>query len=167
MYNRKAAVLYAKEYALKPNPKYRYFSLEHTGGDCTNFVSQCLLAGGAPLIYNREHSWWYNSKNTANVMDDSWSLSWAIAHSFYWFLKVNEEKNLKGAKGREVKDVNLLELGDLVFFQNTKGTIYHSSIITDFLGNVPLISQHTFEALNIPYHKNWIAHKIHLLKISI
>ena len=60
-YNRDKAVAYAKKHWNSPNHKcsskyndcspYSYFGGEHCGysshgGDCANFVSQCLLAGG-------------------------------------------------------------------------------------------------------------------------
>ena len=46
-YNRKAAVKYAKQWCNSFNPKYHNYNPE--GGDCANFVSQCLIAGGMDL----------------------------------------------------------------------------------------------------------------------
>ena len=43
-YNPQAAIAYAKEWAYRRNPQYHDYSYE--GGDCANFVSQCLIAGG-------------------------------------------------------------------------------------------------------------------------
>jgi hypothetical protein len=43
-YDPRKAISYAKEWAHKRNPKYHDYSNE--GGDCANFVSQCLIAGG-------------------------------------------------------------------------------------------------------------------------
>ena len=42
-YDRNKAKAYALKYALKPNPNYPFYSGD---GDCTNFTSQCLKAGG-------------------------------------------------------------------------------------------------------------------------
>lgn len=163
-YSRPDAVEYAKKYALSPNPKYKYFPLiDDNGGDCANFLSQCLKAGGAPMTYQGEHQWWYNAKPN----DATWSIPWAVAHSLYWTLKINEESNFTGPKGKEVFDIGEMELGDLLFFSNNENKIFHSAIITGFFGNEPLISQHSFEALNIPYFKSWNAFRIHLLKISV
>lgn len=161
-YSRIDAVNYAIKYALKPNPNYRYFSLENTGGDCSNFLSQCLHAGGAPTNSN----WWYKHNNSNNNYD-SWSLTWTVAHSLYWYLKKNEASNLSGIKGLEVNNTNILELGDLLFFEDTDGRIFHSAIITYDSHNEILISQHSDEALNIPYYKSWPAKKIHFLKITL
>ena len=42
-YDRRRAVEYALRWALSRNPEY--YDFEDIGGDCTNFVSQCLFAG--------------------------------------------------------------------------------------------------------------------------
>lgn len=55
MYDREAAVRYANEWWNGRNPAFPVFDV-----DCTNFISQCLLAGGAPMhgYPNRERGWW-------------------------------------------------------------------------------------------------------------
>ena len=47
-YDRSAAVRYAKKYCNSFNPKYKNYN--PLGGDCANFVSQCLIAGGMNLV---------------------------------------------------------------------------------------------------------------------
>ncbi|AWI06515.1 amidase domain-containing protein [Clostridium drakei] len=159
-YSKSDSVKYALKYALNPNKKYRYFPLiENNSGDCSNFVSQCLYAGGAPMIFNSKNPWWYNNINQ--------SLSWTLAHSLYWYLKINTELNLPGCKGVETTDINSLKLGDLIFYENSKKIIFHSAIITGFSQNKPLISQHSREALNISYLKTWKSPKYHFLKIHL
>lgn len=167
-YLRSNAVAYAKTFALKPNPAYRYFPLiGDSSGDCANFLSQCLYAGGAPMTYDPKHSWWYNNKNTSNVMDDTWSIPWAVANSLYYYLKINQSINYFGAKGVEVFNKKELELGDFIFFEGSSGAIFHSAIITSFSRGEPLISQHSYEALNIPYTSSWPAKRHHFIKITI
>ena len=169
-YNREKAVNYAIQYALKPNPAYRYFPLiNDSSGDCANFISQCLKAGGAPMSRNGENTWWYDNHGTLNEKDDTWSVSWAVAHSLYWYLKIN--KSTWGLKGFEVTDLDKLELGDVIFYENYNNIIFHSAIITSFI-NVngiiePLISQHSYEGLNINYRKSYPHKGVHFLKISI
>ena len=58
-YDRAAAVAYARNWAFSRNPRYTDFS--NMGGDCTNFVSQCLLAGGMPMNFDYPSGWFYNS----------------------------------------------------------------------------------------------------------
>ncbi|WP_291634223.1 amidase domain-containing protein [Clostridium sp.] len=168
-YSRINAVNYATTYALHPNPSFRYFPLinNETSGDCANFISQCLLAGGAPMTFNGSHPWWYNKNNTLSTKDDTWSVSWAVAHSLYWTLKVNQQSNAPGIKGLEVQHVSMLELGDLIFFEGSNGNIFHSMIVTAFSYPHTLVSHHSFEALNIYYKNSWPAKRAHYLKISI
>lgn len=168
-YSRMNAVKYARAYALHPNPGFRYFPLinNDTSGDCTNFISQCLLAGGAPMDFNSSHAWWYNKANTASTKDDTWSISWTVAHSFYWLLKTNEQSKASGIKGLEVHDIKSLELGDLILYENDKGIIFHTAIITAFRNSQPLVSHHSFEALDLFYKSSWKANRIHFIKISI
>ena len=46
-YSAKKAVAYVNKYCDKRNKEYHDYSNE--GGDCANFVSQCLIAGGLSL----------------------------------------------------------------------------------------------------------------------
>lgn len=167
-YSRINAVNYAITYALSPNPAYRYFPLiGDSSGDCSNFLSQCLTAGGASMVFNSSHPWWYKHNNQFTTKDDTWSVSWTVAHSLYWTLKVNEERKLPGPKGLEVNGINKLEIGDLIFYEDNNGKIFHSAIITSIINGYPLISQHSYEALNIPYEKTWEARKMHFIKITV
>ena len=160
-YDRQSAVKYAIQYALVPNKKYKYFGVsQRIGGDCTNFVSQCLKAGGIPFSYNKKNPWWYNFEASSNVC----SLSWSVAHSLFWHLIKNSDNNIKGAKALETTNISDLELGDLIFYENKRGLIFHSTIITAFNG-IPLVSQHSSEALNVSYIKPYYVAKTHFVKV--
>jgi hypothetical protein len=166
LYSRLDAVEYALAYGLSPNPEYKYFGIYgENGGNCTNFTSQCLKAGGAPMVHDKFAPWWYSSTESINQTSHTWSLSWSVAHSLYWCIKKRTERKLYGIKGTEVNDVKLLELGDLIFYENFKGVINHSSIITEIKNGIPLISQHSFEAVNIPYIKGNKS-KMHFMKLD-
>ena len=62
MYNRQAAVQYANLWWNRRNPAFPNFTV-----DCTNYISQCLLAGGAPMrgAPNRGKGWWVQHGNGA------------------------------------------------------------------------------------------------------
>ncbi|SKA83924.1 Putative amidase domain-containing protein [Clostridium sp. USBA 49] len=168
-YNAKEAVRYALTYALTPNNNYRFFaSYGDGGGNCTNFISQCLKAGGAPFAYDI-YPWWYK-KDPNNSMNDKWSLSWAVAHSLYWTLKSRNERKLKGLRAIEVPSIEMLKIGDVIQYENFKKVIYHSAIITAMTINkgvkIPLISQNTYNARNISYIKPQ-AKQMHFMKIEV
>jgi hypothetical protein len=168
-YNNVEAVRYSLIYALNPNSDYRFFAgHDDGGGDCSNFVSQCLRAGGAPFAYDSS-PWWYRM-NGVSQSDDRWSLSWSVANSLYWTLKVRNKSKLKGLKANEVKDIELLELGDLIQYEDKSGRIYHSAMVTAFTRDrgviVPLISQHSINGRNITHFKEK-AKKMHFMKIEV
>ena len=59
-YNRSKAAKYAQDYAKSYNPNYPNYN--NAGGDCTNFVSQCVYDGGMPMrIGSTDAYWYYNS----------------------------------------------------------------------------------------------------------
>jgi hypothetical protein len=168
-YNNDKAVKYALTYALAPNPEYRYLKgRDDGGGDCTNFISQCLKAGGAPFAYDSS-PWWYNIR-TINPQDDRWSMSWTVAHSLYWTLKRRGKSKLRGLSANEVQEIDLLELGDLIQYEDKNGLIYHSAIVTAFIIEkgiqVPLISQHSVDGRNVTHIKPK-AKKMHFMKIQV
>ena len=52
-YNRQKAVAYARRWALGRNPEF--YDYNEIGGDCTNFVSQCVYAGIGIMNYNTDN----------------------------------------------------------------------------------------------------------------
>lgn len=153
-YDRKAAVQYALAYALNPNPSYIYFE----GNDCSNFISQCLRAGGAKNDFNKTHPWWYYGGKA--------SICWSVAASLYWYIRTRSVRNAFGIKAKTFyltdydsysrKIQGKIMLGDLIQYRNTKGIIQHSAIITDFdRKGEPLISQHTVNGKNLIWRKHF------------
>jgi hypothetical protein len=171
LYNRIEAARYAIRYSQKPNHEYRYFkSFGDGGGDCSNFISQCLLAGGAPMDFGGASPWWYKKSGYSNKNYDKWSLSWSVAHSLYLCLRTRNKRNLAGLQGIEVNDLDQLEIGDIIQYENAEKKVYHSAIITNFIFNgrfkEPLVSQHSYDALNTSYLKPR-AVKMHFIKIYV
>lgn len=166
-YDNVAAIEYAKKYALSPNKSYTFIDPKNDGigDDCTNFVSQCLYAGGCSMVYSPS-PWFYKKLNFSPYYNASFS--WSVAHSLYWFLKTNEENNGYGAKGLETKDISSLKVGDLIFFGRLDNHIFHVSIITDFSPTgEPLISQHSYNKLNTPIRPDYYKLHIHYIKITL
>lgn len=81
LYDRDAAVAYARQYALSYNPQYANYK-SSTGaagrGDCMNFVSQCLHAGGMPI--KQQGFLWYGAKSGS-------SSSWKGVDSFLAYIR--------------------------------------------------------------------------------
>lgn len=129
-YSRLEAVRYAERWWNDYNPAYRKFE-----NNCTNFVSQCLRAGGAPMTGypNRNKGWWYRDKN--------WSLSWAVAHSMRWYLSGAKT----GLRAKEVSRPEELMKGDVICYDfNGDGRWQHTTIVVaKDSNNMPLVNAQT------------------------
>ncbi|MET3505758.1 amidase domain-containing protein [Halalkalibacter oceani] len=114
-YNRREAVRYAELWWDDYNPAYHRFT-----DNCTNFISQCLYAGGARMTGypNRATGWWYQGGN--------WSFSWSVAHSLRWHLSGSKD----GLRGEERQSAKELEPGDVICYDfNGDGRWQHSTIV--------------------------------------
>ena len=100
-YDRPAAIAYAHAWAMKRNPKYGDFS--DLGGDCSNFISQCLIAGGAVMNETKDTGWFYHSMNSR-------AAGWSAVPYLYKFLVNNRGR---GPFGHEVP-LEEIEPGDIV-----------------------------------------------------
>lgn len=89
-YNREAARDYALKWAYGYNPDF--YNFDKLGGDCTNFASQVLYAGGLPMNYTPTFGWYYRSLNDR-------APAWTGVNEFYRFLTTNTGI---GPKAREV-----------------------------------------------------------------
>ncbi|RFB18500.1 hypothetical protein DZB84_06230 [Bacillus sp. HNG] len=129
-YNRLAAVQYAERWWNDYNPKYKKFT-----DNCTNFISQCLHAGGAPMYGypNRSKGWWYQNNN--------WSYSWSVANSLRWYLTGSR----RGLQAKEVSSPKELLLGDIICYDfEGDGRFNHNTIVVakDYEGD-PLVNAQT------------------------
>lgn len=132
-YNRLKAVQYAEKWWNTYNPAYMKFE-----NDCTNFISQCLQQGGAPVrgYPNRGKGWWMRDKN--------YSYSWAVAHSLMTYL--NQSKT--GLRAKRVESPEQLLLGDVICYDfQGNGRFDHNTIVTgkDASG-MPLVNAHTYNS---------------------
>ena len=145
---------YALRYALSPNNNYYLWS-----NDCTNFVSQALLAGGWSEnlgFYQSDGNWWY----TGSVLIRA-SYTWAGAENFYRFARVES--------GRATRHANVYDLrvGDILQYKLTgAANMTHTMVTTGHSAGVPLLSYHTTNTKNKPFTsisstgKTWFASKV-------
>jgi hypothetical protein len=130
-FNRTAAASYAIKYALHYNPEWPSDKRQDRaggGGDCTNFVSQALLAGGWTMVngFKRDPRTWYSGKAGCDVYDDrSWT--WASAENFSSFLTL-------GRRARRCQ-MGELALGDVVQLRDYN-LVHHTMIVTAILPDV-------------------------------
>lgn len=125
-YDRIKATNYALFWWNKRNPKY--YNFNKLGGDCTNFISQCLYAGGIRFNQN-QNGWYYHSISNR-------SPSWSGVNEFFNFA-INNNSQL-GPRAK-ITHINKIEIGDIVqgAYNNT---FQHSLIITKIIEPISLSS---------------------------
>lgn len=141
-YQRADAVTYAHTWALSRNPNY--YDFHDIGGDCTNFISQCLYAGSKVMNYTPTFGWYYINVNRR-------SPSWSGVNYLYNFLIKN---NSKAVFAEEVP-ISEIMLGDVIQLAKVNLGFYHSLLVTKIDGEQPSIdnisiSTHTLDSLDRP-----------------
>ena len=136
-YRRDRAVEYARRYAFSQNPLFADF--EEIGGNCTNFVSQCVYAGSCKMNYTKTFGWYYISLNER-------SPSWSGVEFFYNFITSNAGV---GPFGREATS-DEVEIGDVIQLAKADGNFYHTLLIVGFDGEEILVSAQSVDAFMRP-----------------
>jgi len=141
-YNRPAAVAYARRWAMLRNPKYGDFSA--LGGDCSNFISQCLIAGGAVMNETKDVGWFYHSMNSR-------AAGWTAVPYLYKFLVNNRGR---GPFGHEVP-LEEVEPGDIIQLKFAGMPDYSHSLFVLSTGDPPSpwnirIAAHSYDSDDRP-----------------
>lgn len=140
-YSPSKAANYAYKWGMKFNPQYA----NHTGqGDCTNFVSQCVHAGGKSmkkplfLFYRRRisrtTSYWYSIKRQeyhGNYGPPTYwkeSSSWTAVKDFYTYWKKHGAKIIFCSSKKILQ--RKAKKGDVVQLRERKNGWHHSIIIS-------------------------------------
>ncbi len=153
IYNRQKVVEYAHAWWRYRNPDF--YDFDDIGGDCTNFVCQCLNFGGFSMNY---YDWYYQSLNYR-------SHSWSGVNEFYSFLISN--KTDFGPKGKLVT-IDELEEGDVVQLAINSEIFHHTTLVTKIVKpaspQTVFITCHTNDAIDIPL-SSYAYKKLRFIKI--
>jgi len=141
-YNRLAAVRYARRWAFRRNPEF--YSFDEIGGDCTNFVSQCVYAGSLVMNFSPELGWYYISPELR-------APSWTSVRFFYEFITQNEGV---GPYGYEAELTNALP-GDVVQLAYGGSEEFTHTLLVVAVGREPspeniLLAAHTRDVYRRP-----------------
>ena len=99
------------------------------GGDCANFVSQCVYMGGIDM----KNEWYSNGY--WRVWDP---FTWIRAHELYEYMVELGGKSINNPKASD------LSIGDLIFYKTREdGKMHHSAIVVDIQNGVPVICAHS------------------------
>ncbi|MBR2019541.1 MAG: amidase domain-containing protein [Clostridia bacterium] len=143
-YRRERAVEYAKRWALDRNPLFVDFT--GFGGNCTNFVSQAVLAGSCTMNYTPDFGWYFIS---AEDRAPAWS---SVEYFYDFFTETPSFASKNGGIGPYAREVTREEatLGDVIQYANSMGDWYHTVLITGFDGDEILVSAQSDNALDRP-----------------
>ena len=150
------ALEYAKTWAFNRNPKF--YNFDNLGGDCTNFVSQCIFAGAKTMNYTPILGWYYNNLNDRTP-------SWSGVKFLHNFLINNIGV---GPVGRIINFSNV-KPADVIFLKRNNGEFYHSLFVSNVNDNQIFVSAHTFDA----YNRNLFSYSfdkavfVHIEKINV
>jgi hypothetical protein len=136
-YEREHAVLYAERYAFSQNPVFGNF--RGIGGNCTNFVSQCVYAGSCRMNYTATFGWYYVS------LEDR-APAWTGVEYFYNFITGNQGV---GPFGKEAS-AEECETGDVIQLGREGDGYYHTLLIVGFEGDDILVAAQTDDAFRRP-----------------
>ncbi|MBE6722093.1 MAG: amidase [Ruminococcaceae bacterium] len=137
-YDRASAVKYAHKWAFERNP--RFYNYDKVGGDCTNFASQCLLAGNSVMNYTPTLGWYYVNANQK-------SPAWTGVEYFYNFL--TRRANTVGPKAVEC-EIHELQPGDIVQLSTQHHGFEHTPVVVavsePFDPEHVLVAAHSYDA---------------------
>lgn len=143
-YNRERAVEYARRWALDRNPLFIDFT--GIGGNCTNFISQAVLAGSCTMNYTLDFGWYY-------ISADDRAPAWSGVDFFSDFLTgAPDFASQNGGVGPFAREVarEEVEIGDVIQYANANGDWYHTVIISGFDGDEILVCAQSNDALDRP-----------------
>ncbi len=144
-YDRSRAVEYAKKWALSRNPLFVDFTGQ--GGNCTNFVSQCLFAGCGIMNYTPTFGWYYRSSSDR-------APAWTGVEELFRFLTGSpafaEANGGIGPYAVNAQEARRIEPGDVIQLANEEQVFYHTLIISGFTENDILVCAQSDDALDRP-----------------
>lgn len=142
-YDVQKAVEYARTYALEPNADYGQFEQ-----NCTNFVSQCLAAGGISMqgdpefsetkrwnISGKSTDWYSVSKKSGKDALTHYSMSQAFVNTDAFFEYFTKERGYSFSRYNNDRAGNKkcykeMAAGDVLVLYNEDGTVAHLGIVS-------------------------------------
>lgn len=124
-YNASSAMNYADQWNGYKRNTSRYGNFSGDGGDCTNFVSQCLRAGKMAFIgkqYNNKSHWFHNGGK-------DYSLTWIRASSFknHWASRNGCSQHFVRSDAK--KFPYSVKSGDVISLKNGNGDVFHTIFV--------------------------------------
>lgn len=148
-YDITAARSYASTYWSDYNSAYPDWS--SYGGDCANFVSQCLYAGGKTMVGSAgssnatNQSNWFSYGTTASTSNVSSTWRGALAFGNYWSNKALAYQEFTFDELEEA--VAFAYRGDAIVFYNDSGTTGHVAFVYNYTTSDLVLAAHTTDTI--------------------
>jgi hypothetical protein len=129
-YDYAAMATYAETYWKNYNPAYRSFN--SVGGDCTNYVSQSLKAGGWTPVTDSDEDY-----GTWNYGPTTQTDTWVGVNEWSWFTQT-------ARRSTPLANVYQMDVGDVMQMDFDKDGSKDHSMITSYrsAGGVPYVTYH-------------------------
>ncbi|MPY63835.1 amidase domain-containing protein, partial [Streptomyces spongiae] len=130
-YNYAAMATYTEKYWKNYNSAYRKYN--SLGGDCTNYLSQGLLAGGwkqiSTVTPEEYDTWYYASNGTADA--------WIGVNEWSWFTQTAK-------RTKALANVYQMDVGDVMQVDFNKDGVKDHSMMTTYRSSsgVPYLTYH-------------------------
>lgn len=149
-YDREAAVSYSDRWVGQRNGDWDDFTGQ--GGNCQNYVSQSLYAGGIPRDISGRSMWSWKRPGSYLPEDKERSLSWINVEVFRQYVSFNHGYGLSAlpdAPYLEGENGDVIQMG---FPDRWSHTVLISRVITDAQGNTVdyLVNSNTADLKNFP-----------------
>jgi hypothetical protein len=161
-YNRTNAINYAYTWWNGQNPNYPDFG----GDDCTNFISQSMIAGGFSMLgtgdgcrhESTQTEWYVNANSSWSCWGSNsnweWSTAWSVVYDFRrYFTFHNSYATTLGWTTSHTTAKNMLSPGDIVQLQslhNGNWISYHNMLVTDENISSLLVTYRSADNINKP-----------------
>jgi len=142
------------EYSYYPN-SYNPCYVNMAPGDCANYVSQCLFAGGQPRVFDDGtyptgiNPWYYKNNGNCDTYGDKWNSAWDWAPTLYSTIK-------NSGRGMD-ESYSIACIGDVAFYRKaSSGTVDHAVfiVVSGNSGNPDLYDSHTSDRYHCPTLNN-------------
>ncbi|MPQ27343.1 amidase domain-containing protein [Bacillus paralicheniformis] len=163
-YNRSAAKKYMSNNWNRKDSYFGYYGENNGGGDCTNYASQVVLAGGMTMNtkdfsfsrgYHRTTRGWYNQSVPKAMGARTYSTSWTTVSDFYGYwagTKKHKVYNLTSPK----QVSKYVSTGDVIqMYSKSSKKWVHTGVIYDVYKGYPRYSAHSSAHLYAHLERDW------------
>ncbi|WP_243136678.1 amidase domain-containing protein [Acetobacterium paludosum] len=157
-YDAKSAVSYAMTWVnsqgvIRNTDEYGIY--DQYDGNCNNYISQCLHAGGIPMDYfgDAYTQWkWYDDSINLEETDSGRSPAWAGVDEFYTYANENTGYGLAAIVDDNVFSGSIGDILQYGYNQEWHHSVIITDVITDENGNMLdyLINSNTTDRINYP-----------------